>query len=193
MRNVNASLAAILCIVLALPAASCSIHFRGAAGQSGRDSKLITETSKQAQEQAALGKYRRALEIYSDAYDKHHLRGLRQGYARMGEQIVLASDTAYQKKDFAEAGSAYRILFESGITTRDFASSLSFDDEYLSAQIKACSKALMEIGLMKYREEKLDEAISIWKKILAFDIDNKNVKSAIDTATVQLQQLKNLK
>jgi tetratricopeptide (TPR) repeat protein len=192
MRNVNASLAVMLCIALALPAASCSIHFRGA-GQPGRDSKLITETSKQAQEQAALGKYRRALEIYSNAYDKHHLRGLRQGYARMGEQIVLASDTAYQKKEFVEAGSAYRILFESGITTRDFASSLSFDDEYLSMQIKACSKALMEIGLLKYREEKLDEAISIWKKILAFDIDNKNVRSAIDTATVQLQQLKNLK
>ncbi len=192
MRSVQRPLAALICIVLALPVSSCSIHFRGA-GQSGRDTRLIADTFRQAQEQVSLGKYRRALEIYSNAYDRHHLRDLRQGYARMGEQVVMAADTAYETKDFAEAGSVYRVLFESGITTRDFARSLSFDDDYLSAQIKACSKALMEIGLMKYREEKLDEAIVIWKKILAFDVDNKNVRSAIDTATVQLQQLKNMK
>ncbi len=192
MRRIRPSLTALICIVLAISASSCSIHFLGA-GPSGRDTKLITDTSRQAHEQAALGKYRSALEIYSNAYDRYHLRELRQGYARMGELIVSAADTAYQKKDFAEAGSIYRTLFESGITTRDFAQSLTFDDEYLSKQIKACSKTLMEIGLMKYREEKLDEAIAIWKKILAFDLENKNVRSAIDTATVQLQQLKNLK
>ncbi len=190
MRIVQSTLAALICIALTFPMSSCSVHFRG---QSGRDTRLAADTFRQAQEQASLGKYRRALEVYSNAYDRHHLRNLRQGYARMGEQVVMAADDAYQAKDFAEAGSIYRILFESGITTRDFAQSLSFDDDYLSAQIKACSKALMEIGLMKYREEKLDEAIVVWKKILAFDVDNKNARSAIDTATVQLQQLKNLK
>jgi tetratricopeptide (TPR) repeat protein len=194
MRRIQPNLTALICIVIvtAISASSCSVHFWGA-GQSSRDTRLVTDTSRQAHEQASLGKYRNALEIYSNAYDRHHLRGLRQGYARMGEQVVLAADAAYQKKDFAEAGSIYRALFESGITTRDFAQSLTFDDDYLDKQIKACSKTLMEIGLMKYREEKLDEAIAIWKKILAFDLDNKNVRSAIDTATVQLQQLKNLK
>jgi tetratricopeptide (TPR) repeat protein len=194
MRRIQPNLTALICIVIvtAISASSCSVHFWGA-GQPGRDTKLITETSRQAHEQAVLGKYRNALEIYSNAYDRYHLRGLRQGYTRMGEQVVLAADTAYQKQDFAEAGSIYRALFESGITTRDFAQSLTFDDDYLDKQIKACSKTLMEIGLMKYREEKLVEAIAVWKKILAFDLDNKNVRSAIDTATVQLQQLKNLK
>ncbi len=191
MRRMQPTLTALIYIVLAVSASSCSVHFLG--GPSSRDTKLITETSRQAHEQAALGKYRNALDIYSSAYDRYHLRGMRQGYARMGEQVVLAADAAYQRKDFADAGSIYRALFESGITTRDFAQSLTFDDDYLNKQIKACSKSLMEIGLMKYREEKLDEAIAIWKKILAFDLDNKNVRSAIDTATVQLQQLKNLK
>ncbi len=192
MRTAQSLLAALICVVLASVVSSCSIHMRGS-GQSSRDARLVTETFRQAQEQAALGKYRRALEIYSDAYDRHHLRGLKQGYARLGEQVVIAADAAYQKQDFAEAGGIFRVLFESGITTRDFAQSLTFDDEYLMKHIKACSKALMEIGLMKYREEKLDEAIAIWKKILAFDIDDRSVRSAIDTATVQLQQLKNMK
>ena len=51
----------------------------------------------------------------------------------------------------------------------------------------------MASGLRKYREEKLDEAIAIWKKALFFDPDNKNVKNAYETATAQLHQLKQLK
>ncbi len=192
MRRFGSQIPVLLCIALAALATSCSFSIRGS-GPAGRETKLIADTAMHAQEQVALGRYKRALEIYSNAYDKYHLRGLGQSYAGLGEQILTMSDTAYRRGNFAEAGSIYRILFESGITTRDFAGSLSFDDDYLSRQIKACSKALMEIGFMKYREEKLDEAIAIWKQVLAFDLDNKNVKSAIDTATVQLQQLKNIK
>jgi len=157
------------------------------------EGKITSETARQAQEQFSLGKYQKALEIFSNAYDRYHLPGLRHGYSRIGEQIRAAADNAYELRNFAEAGGTYRILFESGITTRDFAQSLSFGDEYLDRQIKACSKALMEIGLIKYREEKLEEAITVWKKILVFDDDNRSVKSAIDTATTQLQQLKHMK
>ncbi len=192
MRDFGLRKQLLICVALAVFASSCSLHARGA-GSASWETKLVSETAKHAQEQVALGKYKMALETYSTAYDKYHLRGLRQGYARLGEQILSASDTANQRGDFAEAGSIYWTLFESGITTRDFAGSLSFDDDYLSRRIKACAKALMEIGLMKYREEKLDEAIAVWKQVLAFDIDNKNVRDAIDTATVQLQQLKNIR
>jgi tetratricopeptide (TPR) repeat protein len=177
---------------MALFGPSCSL-LPGAAGPSTTETQIIADTARQTQEQMALGNYKRALEIYSLAHDKHRLPGLKQDHARLGEQIRAASDTAYQKGNFAEAGSAYRILFESGITTRDFADSLSFDDDYLRRQIEACSKALMEIGLVKYREEKLEEAIAIWKKILLFDAHNKNVKKAIDIATVQLQRIQNIK
>ena len=104
-----------------------------------------------------------------------------------------AADAAYQAGAVAEAGIDYSILFESGITTRDFAGTLSFNDDYLSLHIHACSKDLMESGLMKYREEKIGEAIAIWKKALAFDPDNKNVKNAFETATAQLQRLKKIK
>jgi tetratricopeptide (TPR) repeat protein len=165
----------------------------GAAGPSTTETQIIADTARQAQEQLALGKYKKALEIYSAAQDKYLLPGLKPGYSSLGEQIKTASDTAYKKGDFAEAGNAYTILLESGITTRDFADSLSFDDDYLRRQIEACSKALMELGLIKYREEKLDEAIAIWKKILVFDANNKNVKKAIDIATGQLQRIQNIK
>lgn len=159
----------------------------------GHEQKVIDDTAKQAQTYLALGEYTKSLTLYSNTYDKYHYRGMSAGYARTGEQIRNAADADYQRRDFAEAGSTYNILFESGITTRDFAQSLSFDDAYLSRQMDACSKSIMELGLMKYREEKLDEAIALWKKALVFDPENKGIKNTIETAAQQLQKLKSLK
>jgi tetratricopeptide (TPR) repeat protein len=181
------SMSAALCFV-ALGLAACSFHPKGP--RTAPDAQFVRETATQAQAQFALGRFKRALQVYSNAFDKHHHPGLRRGYAQMGEQIRSAADAAYLRGQIAEAGIDYNILFESGITTRDFSGTLSFDDDYLSRQIKACSKALMESGLMKYRAEKLDEAIAIWKKALVFDPDNRNIKNAFDTATVQRQKLK---
>lgn len=189
MRSFRSPLIAFCFVALAM--AACSFHPKGP--RTASEERFISETAQQAQTQFALGRFKRALELYSNVFDKHHHPGLRHGYARLGEQVRSAADTAYQRGQIAEAGIDYSVLFESGITTRDFAGTLSFDDDYLSRQIKACSKALMESGLMKYRAEKLDEAIAIWKKALAFDPDNRNIRNAFDTATAQLQKLKQLK
>ncbi|HYA85798.1 MAG TPA: hypothetical protein VEI57_01880 [Nitrospirota bacterium] len=177
---------------VALAVAACSLHSKGTGTES--DVKFIAETANQAQAQFALGKLKHALELYASAFDKyHHPPGLRRGYVKLGEQIKNNADTAYKSGDVATAGIDYSILLESGITTREFAGTLSFDDNYLSRQIKACSKALMESGLKKYREERLDEAIVIWKKALFFDRDNRNIKNALETATAQMQQLNQIR
>ncbi len=191
MRASNAYPSAALLVAFVVLLSSCSFLSRGGLGE--REAKVASETAKQAQEQFALGKYQKALETYSSAYDKYHDADLRRGYIRLGEQTKAAADAWFRAENFGEAGNAYRNLFESGITTRDFSQTLSFDDDDLIRKIKACSESLMEIGLMRYREQKLDEAIAVWKKALTFDADNKNIRNAIDTATVQLQQLKTLR
>jgi tetratricopeptide (TPR) repeat protein len=183
---------ALFCACLIASASSCAF-LQQVAAPSGREKKVIDDTAKQAQTQVALGDYAKALTLYAGAYDKYHYRGMGASYARLGEQIRNAADVAYQKKDFAEAGNIYKNLLESRITARDFAKSLSFNDDYLSGQISACSKSILELGLMKYREEKLDEAVAIWMKALDFDPDNKGIKDAIETAAQQSQQLKSLK
>jgi tetratricopeptide (TPR) repeat protein len=157
------------------------------------DINIAVDTARLAQEHYSLGRFRKALEIYSDTYDKHHSTAVRRGYVKMGEQIRSAADAAFQKMDYAEAGAVYDTLFASGITTRDFAQTLTFDDDYLEEQRAACSRTLVEIGLMRYREEKLEEAIGVWKKILVFDTENKDARNAIEKAAAQLQQLKNIK
>jgi tetratricopeptide (TPR) repeat protein len=192
MRNMTSWSCMLLCACLVVFTPSCS-YLRRATSPAEQEHKVVADTARQAQANIALGEYKKALEVYSNAYDRYHYPGMRSNYARTAEQIRNTADAAYQKKDFAEAGSIYNTLFESGITTRDFAQSLSFDDDYLNAQINVCSKTLMENGLMKYRQEKLEEAITIWKKALAFDPENAGVKNAIETANLQLQKLKSLK
>ncbi len=179
----------------ALAVASCSLHSKGpgAAPESASEARFITETTKHAQAQFSVGKFKRALELYSSALEKNYHPELLRGYARLGEQIKSAADAAYQSGNIAKAGIDYNILLESGITLQNFAETLTFDGNDLRKQIKACSKSLLESGLKKYREEKLDEAIAIWKKALSFDPDNENVKNAFETASAQLQKLKQLR
>jgi tetratricopeptide (TPR) repeat protein len=155
--------------------------------------KAVDDTVIQAQVDIAGGEYKKALELYANAYEKKHTLDMRDNYSGTGEQIRKTADAAFQRMDFAEAGNIYNTLIESGVLSRDFANSLSFNEDYLNGQKKACSKALLEAGLTTYRGGKLEEAISIWKKALVFDRDHKDIKSAIETATTQLQNLKNIK
>jgi tetratricopeptide (TPR) repeat protein len=155
--------------------------------------KAVDNTVIQAQVDIAGGEYKKALELYFSVYEKKHTPDMRDNYSATGEQIRKTADAAFQRKDFAEAGSIYNTLIESGIVTRDFADSLSFNEDYLNGQKNACSKALLEAGLTTYRDGKLEDAIAIWKRAQVFDRDNKDIKNAIDTATTQLQNLKNIK
>jgi tetratricopeptide (TPR) repeat protein len=154
---------AVFCVSLAVLGSSCSTLPR-ISEPATAETQIIAETARQAQEEVALGKHKRALEIYSNAYDKNPQPGLKQVYSRLGEQIKTASDTAYQKGKFVEAGSDYRILLDSGIATRDFAGSLSFDNDYLRRQIEACSKALYGDRAHKIPGGKLDEVDSNLKR-----------------------------
>ncbi|HEY6010523.1 MAG TPA: hypothetical protein VIX18_03550 [Nitrospirota bacterium] len=182
----------LLVVVVTIFAPSCAYLYRVSA-PAGHEKAFIEDTAKQAQAHLAAGEYRKALELYAERYDKYRYPAMSAPFAGTGEQIRSAADAAFQKKDFANAWNIYHTLQESGITTRDFSPPLSFDDDYLVRQMKASSKGLLEAGLTKYREGKLEDAIAIWKKALEFDPENKDLKSAVDTATTQLQKLKQIK
>lgn len=182
----------LLCIALTAFTPSCAVLYRATA-PAGHEKMFVEDTARQAQAHLAQGEYRKALELYAERYAKYRYQEMRAPYAGTAEQIRGAADAAHQRKDFADAWNMYHALYETGVTGRDFSPPLSFDDEYLRRQMKASSKGILETGLTKYREGKLEDAIAIWKKALEFDPDNKELKSSIDTATMQLQNLKNIK
>jgi tetratricopeptide (TPR) repeat protein len=156
--------------------------------------RAIAETVKQAQSQVARGEYKKALALYAAADDRFgHDAALQHQYVRTGDRIRSAADTAFQQRAFSQAGGIYHILLESGITGRIFQEPLSFDTAYLRSRIGSCSKALMELGLVKYREDDLDEAFSIWSKVLAFDPGNRAATKALRTTGKQRKMLKDIR
>jgi tetratricopeptide (TPR) repeat protein len=185
MRMLRSTLSIILCCSLAALISSCAT-FRNRP-------RAIAETVKQAQSQVALGDYQKALALYAAADDKYgHDAALQHHFVRTGDRIRSAADMAFQQGVFSQAGGIYHILLESGITGRHFQEPLSFDTAYLRGRIGSCSKALMELGLVKYREDDLEGACAIWNKVLAFDPGNKAVTKALRTTGKQRKRLKSI-
>lgn len=190
MAGLRAALFALLGLLLIILISSCASIQKTAGGEP----KAVDAAITQAQTHLARGDYKKALETYADAYGDYPRNAeLRGSYIRTGEQIKAAVDAAFQKREFAEAGSGYTTLLKSAITDKSFAGVLSFNADHLNQRIQACSKGLLETGLVQYRQGKLDEAISLWRKVITLDPDNKEAKDAINTATVQLQNLKQIR
>jgi len=186
MWSLRSRTPAVLCVSLIIASVTCcSVH-----PVSRQEPDPVDTLIKQAQAYASTGEYKKALDVYSSAYDKYnHNRNLLRHYAKTGGQIRNTADKAYQKKNYADAGRLYRILYDSHIVAKDFPESLSFDGKYLDSQMKACVRALMEIGLANYRAWEFEEAIAVWKKALAFYPEDKAIKIAIETASSQLERL----
>ncbi len=180
----------VLAGILLLLSASCA-GMSGARHSAGADcSKLPAAAPDPAW--GGHEEYSKALELYERLYDRCRDEEVRSGYRDTGIRIKKAADRAFQGRNYAKAGRLYGLLAASRITASDFTSALTFDGEYLKKQIMACSKSLTEAGLIRYREERLEEAITIWESVLAFDPENKAIQQAIETATRQRRALKKI-
>lgn len=156
-------------------------------------SSADVRTINQAKAYLSSGNHKKALEIYAAAVDRHPANeDLLDAYAEALESIKEKADMAYEAQDYAKAGELYHTLLKSGFGKRPLQRVLSFDADHLAMRIGACSKMLMELGIMKYRAGDLEKAIEVWKKILVFNPSDGEAKTAIDRATVQLQNLRQM-
>jgi tetratricopeptide (TPR) repeat protein len=148
----------------------------------------------QAKAYLSSGNYKKALDIYAAACDDHtDDDDMLDMCADVLESVKAEADKVYESHDYAKAGELYNMLLKSGFDKKHRRSKLSFDNHYLTMRIGACSKMLIELGIMKYREGDLQQAIAIWKNILVFKPSEQEAKTAIDRATAQLQNLKQIK
>jgi tetratricopeptide (TPR) repeat protein len=136
------------------------------------------------------GEFQRAINLSKDTYQKYPRDpGVRSDYIQTLETIKINGDRAFEKGDFALAGSVYELLLKHVSSVARLNGSSPLNKEGLTAKIKTCVKNLFESGLGKYRSGNLDQAISIWKAILAFDPGNEEVKRVVDRAALQLKNL----
>lgn len=147
---------------------------------------------KRAHDSLIKGDYEEALALYAETYRKYNEKELRDRYLQAGNEVKSYADAAFQMADYVKAGSGYKALLDSAITSEDAGKVLLFDEDYLRKHIKECGDRLTEKGLILYLQQHLDEAIATWKKVLTFDPTNKTVAQHIDTANRQLRNLKNI-
>jgi len=147
-----------------------------------------------ARSSMASGEYKEAIAIYSAACDRNPgNEDLLDTYTEALETVRVTADRAYENQDFAKAGELYSTLSHSGFGQKPLQEELSFDADYLGKRIRACSKTLFELGIVKYRAGDLQNAIAIWKQVLVFDPADQEARTAIETAKIQLQNLKQIK
>ena len=127
------------------------------------------------------GKFQRAIDICKEIYQKYPQDPtVRNGYIKTLESIKSGGDGAFEKSDFALAGYVYEILLKNVSSVDRLNGSFSFNREDLTTRIRDCKKILFENGLEQYRSGDLNQAISLWKSILAFDPENQEIKKAVD-------------
>jgi tetratricopeptide (TPR) repeat protein len=190
MDLTKSTLVLFLLITIASVVSSCAHAPQRPAGKDPRGSSRLN----QAKAHLSSGNYKKALDIYAAACDDHpDDDDLLARYTGALESVKAEADKAYENHDYAKAGELYTMLEKSGFEKKHRRSKLSFDNQYLALRIEACSKMLIELGIMKYREGDLQQAIAIWKNVLVFKPSEQEAKTAIDRATAQLQNLKQIK
>ena len=162
----------------------------------GKKAKASAYLSVRGQVSSLLkaGEFQRAVNLSKDIYQKYPQDpNVRSSYIETLEAIKINGDRAFERRDFALAGSVYDLLLKHVPSAARLNGSSPLNKEDLSAKIKTCVKSLFESGLGQYRSGNLDRAIATWKAILAFDPGNEEVKKVIDRATLQLKNLEKTK
>ena len=140
------------------------------------------------------GEFRKAVDLCKEMYKKYPQdSNVRSGYIRTLESVKTSGDRAFTERDFALAGCVYEVVLRNISPVNRLNGSLSFSRDGLTEKIKNCRKILFEYGLEQYRSGNLNQAISLWKSILAFDPENREIKRAVDMATLQDSNLQKTK
>ncbi len=145
---------------------------------------------KQAQPYLLAGDFQKAIDTYKEHYQRYPQDPLLRGnYIKTLESIKSTADRSFEKNDFRLAGCIYHILLKNFSSSKNLNRSLSFNRESLDKGIEICRNNLFESALVQYRSGDLNKAIALWRSILAFDPENREVKKAVETATVQSKNI----
>lgn len=133
--------------------------------------------------------YRQAVELMSG---KNH-EGMEKEFVQAINGLLEVGDDAFSLGDYAAAARAFKSVLDSYPAESSLKERISRDPKRLRSGIEACANGLMEQGLAEYRRGRLESAIRKWKGVLAITPGHLQAKKSLDTATVQLQALQDLK
>jgi len=113
-------------------------------------------------------------------------------YSEAINGLVGVGDSWMKQKEYEKAGLSYRKALDYYPSEAPIVRKVKLSRQEVLKKMGDCSNSLMEAGLLKYRSGRIEEAISIWEKITRFDPVNAEALKALDTATIQLENLRKL-
>jgi tetratricopeptide (TPR) repeat protein len=148
---------------------------------------------KQTRSYLKSGDVEKGIDIYRGLIQQYPWdTTVRNDYVSLLESIKGRADLEFERKDFAQAGRTYRILFKNYSSLNHLNRFLSYNAGLLNTRIETCRKILFEDALEQYRSGNLGQAVSMWRNILTFDPENLEVKKATDKAILQIRNLEKI-
>jgi tetratricopeptide (TPR) repeat protein len=141
----------------------------------------------------AEANYERALEMFSAAWKES------PGHAGVAKEFPEAlvglkngGDEAFRQGRLEEAGRRWSAALRFLAHPAEKGKPLPFAKADLRASIDRLSASLMEKGLVEYRKGNLEAAIASWRAILSYDPSHAEAARSVQTATIQLENLKKI-
>jgi tetratricopeptide (TPR) repeat protein len=133
--------------------------------------------------------YRQAIELMNG---KNH-EGLEREYVQAINGLLEVGDDAFSLGDYAVSAHAFKGVLNAYPVEPSLRERVSHDPKRIRTILEVCVNRIMEQGLAEYRRGRLEYAIRKWKVLLTISPGHQEAKKALNTATVQLQALQNLK
>jgi tetratricopeptide (TPR) repeat protein len=150
----------------------------------------ISIVQSQAQQALEAGNFAKVLDTYQAAFRENPGDAdLTAKYRGAVNDINAVGDRALGDKDFALAGRVSAFLLKNFPSFEGLRPPVAFSRGTLSEAIAICRDGLTKAGLEEYRKGKLAKAIAVWEDLLAFDPDNAEIKKAVNTVRIQLNEI----
>jgi tetratricopeptide (TPR) repeat protein len=133
--------------------------------------------------------YRQAVELMSGRYHED----LEKEYIQAINGLLEVGDDAFSLGDYERAAQTFKVVLNAYPAEPSLRERISHNPKKIRACMETCVDRMMEQGLEEYRRGRLKSAIIKWKVLLTISPGHEAAKKAIDTATIQLQALQNLK
>jgi tetratricopeptide (TPR) repeat protein len=133
--------------------------------------------------------YRQAIELMNGRYHE----GLEKEYIQAINGRLEVGDDAFSLGDYETAAHTFKGVLNAYPVEPSLRERISHNPKQIRTCLDTCVNRMMEQGLEEYRRGRLKSAIRKWKVLLSISPGYEGAKKALETATVQLQALQNLK
>jgi uncharacterized protein YcfL len=133
--------------------------------------------------------YRKAIDLMNG----HYHEGLEKEYIQAINGLLKMGDDAFSLGDYETTAQAFKGVLTAYPVEPSLRERISHSPKQIKSCMDTCVNRMMDQGLEEYRRGRLESAIRKWKGLLAISPGHKEAKKALDTASVQLKSLQNLK